>query len=295
MVFFPLLFLFIPCFFSLHLLSFLQPYADAFHQVCLSRIPSSSYSLIYGAMVCAEKISYQDSMGILFKKMGLIHLLVVSGAHLFIIYRLLLFLVGRHKRFTVCIFLLLLLYLFVCRFEAPVVRGFFGIVVTKWNERYHLFWNRSQCVLFSGLLCLVFFPSWLLSLSFQLCWAAGFLNCWPVRGMKKALLFYFGLLPMLLPLGIHHPLGMMSSYFFSYVVFIPMFVISVLVVCFPQGVEVFHFLMKFILRFMESCSEWIPPPLDKIKGYEWPWIWIWLMILFMITFWIEVISLRRKW
>ena len=150
---------------------FLSPVAEKAHFFCLSYLPPESRALAeLKALVCAENFSsLNDSQ--LYISSGLIHLFVVSGAHLLLIERLLL----RSKCNTRIILFTLVLYAFACNLGAPVVRCLLAFVLNFFLVQKNIRWPAHFRLLLIGFATLCFNFNWINSLSLQMSWLAAFL------------------------------------------------------------------------------------------------------------------------
>ncbi|MBX3021933.1 MAG: ComEC/Rec2 family competence protein [Bdellovibrionales bacterium] len=130
-------------------------------ELCRAAIPNTLYAPLYGALVCGIDVpSGRDKA--LFLDSGLIHILVVSGAHLVFIEQLCAWLPER-TRTPVLVF-----YSWLTGFGAPVVRALVRRLcakrVTGWG------WSAVQIELLTSVVILLIVPSWLLSRSFLMSW-----------------------------------------------------------------------------------------------------------------------------
>ncbi len=153
--------------FDLH--KFLANWFLPLHGDCLSLLPTSEYPELLSGLICGKALPATSTAQNL-QAMGLTHLIVVSGAHLTWIegwLRLLL-----KNRFQPLLGLLLVFYCGVTQLQPPVVRGLMEWVTRGVCERLRLSWNREIQVLLSLLLCWLFEPDWITSLSLLLSWIA---------------------------------------------------------------------------------------------------------------------------
>lgn len=150
---------------------FFSPVAEKAHLFCLGFLPPESQALAeLKALVCAENFSsLNDSQ--LYISSGLIHLFVVSGAHLLLVERLL----SRAKCNSGVIFFILMLYAFACNLGAPVVRCLFAFGLNFFLLTKNIRWPAHFRLLLVGLATLCFNFNWINSLSLQLSWLAAFL------------------------------------------------------------------------------------------------------------------------
>ncbi len=130
-------------------------------QLCVAWMPTSEHRELYSALICGTSI-FDGANRQLFIDTGLIHLLVVSGAHLHFLEKWIEFLPARWR------LALLGGYCWLTGFGAPVVRA--------WARRLCGIVGRStgfsalqfEFLTVAGLLAI--YPSWLWSRSFLMCW-----------------------------------------------------------------------------------------------------------------------------
>lgn len=132
--------------------------------LCSRMSPDSKYSALYSALVCGLPWRGEFSgLSQLLIDSGLIHLFVVSGAHLFFLERRLRR-VLPHKWILIC----LGLYAWLTGFGTPVLRAmlrrFVAILLKPWG------WTRLQIEATTSLLMLGAFPLWIFSRSFLMSW-----------------------------------------------------------------------------------------------------------------------------
>lgn len=137
--------------------------------------PQSISKMELKALVCGENFEQlQNSQ--FYISTGLIHLFVVSGAHLLVMRALiqfffscfLFFLSSKTQKYLTlfCLFL----YTAVCEFNPPVTRSLFVLILSADFFETKLFWPQHAKIVMSGLLSLVFCSDWVSSISLQLSW-----------------------------------------------------------------------------------------------------------------------------
>lgn len=124
-------------------------------------MPSSEFRELYAALVCGQSIASGEYRR-LFLDTGLIHLLVVSGAHLHFIDRWMQLLPARLR------LALLGVYCWLTGFGAPVVRAWLRRFCDGVGRPIGL--SPLQTELFTLALLLALIPDWLFSRSFLMCW-----------------------------------------------------------------------------------------------------------------------------
>ena len=169
------------------------PLSSSLHQGCLYYVQSFSKLEVNRVVICGQ--SAAGELAPLFKSLGLVHLLVISGAHIAILESFL----DRvlHPKHYPLKLALLFLYAFVCQLKAPILRALFGSCLRWVSYHLHLDLPKNHQVLCSALLCLLFFPEWFFQLSLILSCLATQLTYLQRHSLTKNALIYFGLLPVL--------------------------------------------------------------------------------------------------
>src|SRR4051812_25925963 len=95
-------------------------WSHPFHIFCLEHAPLHSvWSSYYQAMVCGESLDAGPTYD-LFRRSGLLHLLVVSGAHLIFLNRMIVPVIGKGGWKSFLLFLCLFCYVLICQANPPV-------------------------------------------------------------------------------------------------------------------------------------------------------------------------------
>lgn len=174
----------------------LSPLTKAAQSFCQTAFSEVRYSMWKSALICGTPLN-TDSDLVNLKELGLIHLIVVSGAHLIFLEN---FLLTPFLRYfpthlqpalrAAC----LISYSFFAGLQAPLVRALFQMLCFK---------TSSQRISVSAILCALFFRE--ISLSLTLSWACALLMSWPTMrtssSLSKSVVILAGLYPLLLPLG----------------------------------------------------------------------------------------------
>jgi ComEC/Rec2-related protein len=161
-------------------------------QLCRMAVPDSRYARLYDALVCGASLN-QGSALQLFLDTGLIHIMVVSGAHLLFVERLMAWLPFRLR------LSILALYCWLTGFGAPVVRAFARRLAVGFLDPYGFTTLQVEAVV--SLAILIVWPPWLWSLSFQMSWLCALalqapwkMSRWPP--LDLSLRCYLFLLPL---------------------------------------------------------------------------------------------------
>ncbi|MBX3041562.1 MAG: ComEC/Rec2 family competence protein, partial [Bdellovibrionaceae bacterium] len=164
------------------------------HNLCLSSLPTTSFHPLH-SLLCGASVK-DGELKQLLRASGLLHLFVVSGAHLIWLEHLLARLNApfalRLSGWT--------LFSLACGWQPPVVRAWVGLLLIKLEPRWTPALRSDQHVLLSGLTTLILFPSWGDSLSLALSWVAAFSLSLPFpRGWRGELLKCFAVWIFLMP------------------------------------------------------------------------------------------------
>ena len=211
--------------------------------LCKRALPPSEFLHLYSALVCGTPLHTGEERR-LFLDSGLIHILVVSGAHLMFLESLLGFLGARTRM------VLLAAYCWLTGFGAPVVKACARRVLESPSRRYG--WSGLQTEAASVLICLIFVPEWLVSRSFLMSWICALTFLLPPLFRWKVLdqaLKAFALLYMFCPSS---PFTILWNVALAPLVGIVLFPASLLVVVMPWFTGVVDgawFLFLEALRF----------------------------------------------
>lgn len=157
----------IPAFLSENLLNL----SKTLHHLCLNFSQKGPYEELYQSISCGTRLPLD--LHPLFANSGLIHLIIISGLHISLLYKSLNYLQRKipilPKSLT---FIFLLLYTFMLNVSAPALRAYCFQVIKVINKKYKLHWPPSYSILLSILLSLLFKPVLWASLSLLLSWVA---------------------------------------------------------------------------------------------------------------------------
>lgn len=162
---------------------------------CAQQIPPSDFSALTSALVCATTIKAGRTKQ-LFVDTGLIHLLIVSGAHLFFVERAIFWLPARARLWII------LFYGWLTGFGAPVIRALMRRIL---NRPLRLWgWTTLQSEAAVTTLLLLLHPPWLISRSFLMSWLCALALRAPPRwrrwpSLQAAIKCYLVLWPFIAP------------------------------------------------------------------------------------------------
>lgn len=191
------------------------------HNVCNSIVTNNlHYDFIYQALICGQKITNSEIKMTLISA-GLVHIMVVSGAHLIFVEQFLNKLKLKPNLHLTVLFPLLILYASTAGFLPPVSRALTSLIISKINLAKKLFWPKEFCVLLSVIICITINPAWITSYSLHLSWiSACVLSCPTFNSstLKRNSYLYIFLLPPLIQFGAPGPYSILIN-----VIFLPFF------------------------------------------------------------------------
>lgn len=139
-------------------------------EYCQTWMPQTKHFGLYSALVCGQSVT-DGSHRQLFIDTGLIHLLVVSGAHLHFMEGWLKWMPARGRLW------LLGFYCWLSGFGAPVVRAWLRRLCELLCRRFG--GSPLQIELVTLVLIVAVSPGWLWSRSFLMCWLCALAICLP--------------------------------------------------------------------------------------------------------------------
>jgi len=293
-----LLVIIILCINPFSILSFLDPNVQLLHDWCLQRVASgekSPWDVIYSAIVCGKRLP-EGELKKTFQFLGIIHLMVISGAHLIFLEKMWNLLPNfRFKNAFLSLFLLM--YSMSAGMRPPVLRALFSLLLRRLNTNLKLFWSPYWRVQLSGLLCLFCHTTWFNSLSLQLSWLAsmGMAN-YKLSRLKSCALTFILILPIVSQWGGLHPLSIVINWVITPFFSCLLLPLSLLIIPFPFLRPLTDWLWAKIIYMMNMAE-----PLMIYKGIELNWslssfqIWLYIGCVFILFQLFFIISTRRAY
>ena len=214
----------------LSVFEFATPISLYSHLLCLDQLPKTSHALPeLRALVCAENFP-SLSAAQLYITSGLIHLFVVSGAHLILLEKILQTFLKPQW-----LILVLLVYALACGLSPPVTRSLIAFTLGALLIRKNIKWPPHLKILVTGLLTLLFNFQWIVSFSLQMSWIAAFLVSaaaffFSDRSILfRQSLFFAALLPTIVFFQIPGPSSILLNIFFAPVLELLLFPLGLLV------------------------------------------------------------------
>ncbi len=260
------------------------------HNQCLDLISFDSYwKNIYEALICGKKLPV-GYLKEIFLKGGLIHLMVISGAHLLFLEKFWKILPLPYKIKKLSLYLILILYTLGASLYPPVTRALFAFCLFRFSESKKLFLSSTFVTHLSGFLCLIYNPSWVHSSSLQLSWLAS-LSQNTKTSLKKCILTYFIILPIINRWQELHYLTIIINWLISPLIGAILFPLSFLSVLFHP----LHFLTDKLWNIIFDILQIVKffPPSISFLNFSVPKNWTWLYISFTLLIFYIINSYKR--
>ncbi len=271
----------------------LLPLSEHLNSWCLQRVYQSypAQADIYLALLCGKRLPAGELRNV-FSQVGLIHLMVVSGAHL-------IFLEKMWTRLTcwpfknLLIMLSLILYTLMAGLHPPVFRALMSFFIYRFSNMFQLFWSSYWRIMLSGILSLMFHPGWISSISLQmsLIGALGFASS-RYSKFLSCVLCYLLLLPVLSQWTSLHPLTAGVNWIFYPVISITLFPLSVFSFIFPFCYLITSYLWLKLIQFLKLLQPFLEQTPFYIYPIEGHWIWLYIGLIFLVSQ--GVLICRRK-
>lgn len=179
---------------------------------CISQASKSQNYQEIAALICGEKIK-DPQLKELFIANGLIHIFVVSGAHLSFYKKMFSFIFPKWAA-GVLTSSFLFLYTLTCTFTAPIFRAFIEQLTSSFNQQFKLNLDKNIIQLATAFICIVVQPDYLKSVSLPMSWVAAMTMSMKDRP-GKTLIVFLSLFPILLTFTEPNPLSVFTSFFIS--------------------------------------------------------------------------------
>lgn len=274
---------------DINMLKLLAPLSEVFHHYCLNLLPNNmAYRELSSALVCGQSLYNSPNLKPV-KALGVIHLFVVSGFHIQLIYSWLNPAKGiRSKSNQIFILSLLFAYTLACQLKPPILRAFSQIAlpINKSNP-------SSLKILITGLFLLTLAPELWLSLSLQLSWVAVliFSQKESTYGWKLVLVYFCSLL-LLSPMALAHPLsiliGVVLTPLFATVI-LPLHFLALIIPQLYSLIDNFWSLLIVVAENWLSLAPLIEPSFQLHRREKWA-----LLIFFNLYLYAKDIYRRRK-
>ena len=258
------------------------------HHLCLTGLNfNSSFPDIYQALICGKRLPY-GSVREIFVKGGLIHLMIVSGAHLIFLERLLIKAPIPKSLNRGFIYLSLILYACVSQLNPPVLRALFSFFLLRFSRKYKLFWSPVSITLLSGVLCVIYKPETQDSFSLQLSVLTSLLYHSCRDSLKRSFLIYLFVLPIINHWQDLSSLTVFINWILAPVISAFLFPLSFLSAFFPFLYPLSDRLWLICLKVLQGIQ--FLPFQQSLYDWRLPKEWIWFYIIFL---WVFLARLER--
>ncbi len=224
------------------------------HSECILWLPQQSmHRPELKALVCGANFTELETSRI-YVATGLIHLFVVSGAHLLILKKMIdvgLAWINPQVAAVLCL-VLLCFYAGVCEFNPPVMRSLVSLILANEFAVGKLTWPAHLKIFFTGLLTLLLNTAWVGSLSFQLSWLIALGLCVGTEFFRHRSIFirqslnYIFIFPTLLLFQFPHPLTIVMNVIFGPVLEFILFPLALCASVFPIFISLFDLLISIL-------------------------------------------------
>lgn len=257
------------------------------HVWCLSYREWRELPQLYNGLICGSK-DIGTPLTTLFQSVGLYHVMVVSGSHLIFIDRYINRFLAHVPVANKNVFYKLItrgtalsLYSYMCLLNAPVLRALFGLLCQHLSSRWTLSLKSDQLILASGLLTLIVFPDWILSLSLQLSWVAALCMSLAVSGPVKACLCLLYIAPLL---GAQSPLFAINNILFLVAFDVLYFPLTALTFLIPGSTWIANLSWSIAL---EALRQLPATPVNAVDFGDVASGWLIVFALHLVHFWIR--------
>ena len=275
-------------------LGWLSPLTEFLHTWCLDRVLSyTAQTEIHSALICGKRLPLESSVRKIFTDVGLIHLMVVSGAHLIFLEKTLNTLPKWPYKNISTIFCLIF-YSLIAELHPPIFRALISFFLSAFSKKFQLHWNPYWRVMFSGMICIIFNPEWISSVSLQLSWAGALAFSYKHSRLMAQILSYMLILPLISQWTSLHPLSIALNWIFFPLISITLFPLSVLSFICPLFYPFTQFLWNLLIQllaFLQPIFETVP---FYIQPIPFSFRWIYIGIIFLLFQAVEKILYQWK-
>ncbi len=183
------------------------------HQSCITQAKKNyDYFDEVSALICGKKIT-NPKIKDLFISNGLIHIFVVSGAHLSFYRKIIQYALPRWAA-SITTIIFLFTYTLTCLFSAPIFRAFVQQLNLDLNKLLKLNLSKNILLLTTAIITTLTNPIYLKSISLPMSWVAA-LCMTQKNSPAKTLVVFLSLFPILLTFTEPNPLSALSGFFIS--------------------------------------------------------------------------------
>lgn len=264
------------------------------HGLCLNKLSfESSYTEIYQALLCGKRLPFGELRDI-FIKGGLIHLMIVSGAHLIFLEHWLSKLPFPSRLKTPFLYCSLILYALASQLHPPVLRALFSFFIRRFSAKNHLFWGPFQVTFVSAVFCLFCQLNAKDSFSLQLSLLATLLYHSCRDSLLRSFVIYLFILPIINHWQELSSLTVLINWILAPLISSILFPLSFLAGFFPFIYPFTDALWSLFLKILK-LTEKLP---FQNSFFSWPipkdWIWGYILGVWFFLFHLESFLIRIK-
>lgn len=234
------------------------------------------------ALVCGKRVPVSDVKTV-FLNSGLIHLLVISGAHLntleYLISKIMFHKPRTARWLTYICFILLNL---TCQFQAPCLRALFQKIIQDLNQRYKLFLTPIHEVMYAGTLCVCLLPIMTMSHSLILSWWISLCLKLPIKSnLNKCIFIYVSLIPWQASFMDLPTISILTNWLLAPTLSLIMTPLALFETLFPIVHKLTAFIWELIFYMLQMISAHSPSQHIKIPLFVF-WIYLLGLQLFLL-------------
>lgn len=267
----------------------LHALAKVIHHQCLDWVSfESRFTPIYKALICGERLAH-NSLKVTFVKGGLIHLMVVSGAHLVFLEKMWMQTPFSSSFKKASLYFLLTLYALGTQFHPPVMRALFSFYLFQISQSQKLFFNPVLLTHLSSCLCLLYNPAWIHSASLQLSWLASL--CQNFKGLlKKCFWTYVILLPLVSRWQTLHPLTVLINWLLAPLIGGLLFPLSFMSFLLAPLHHITDALWMMVLKILDIVCFWSSESIVFKWSISQKMGWTYLILVLCVFYCVETYS-----
>ena len=264
------------------------------HDWCLKRVSTYAENKeIQSALICGKTLPLGPSRN-LFTQAGMIHLMVVSGAHLMFLEKSLSIIPHwRYKRFLIIV--LLTFYSFCTQMNPPILRALISVFLKEFSKKFQLHWDSFYRLIISGIACLTLNPQWIASASLQLSLVGTLAFSYSRQSKLIAhILCFIFIVPLVSQWSVLHPLSILLNWILFPLFSAVIFPLSILSFIFPFLYPFTQFLMDqfiLILTYLQPFLQYVP---FVLKPIPFSIRWIYIAVLFFIFKYLTQINQKAR-
>ena len=247
------------------------------HNFCLQSSPPSHWKSFYQAIVCGKKLQASQQWQQM-RQLGMLHILIVSGAHLSFLSQTLRFLFFHHLPENLKNLILLGLVV-VCQFQAPALRAWCYLFINGINKKKRLFLKPPALLLLTIIFCLSVNPPFFQSMSLPLTWLACLGIGLGKNSFTQSFFCFLFLQPIISQWGSPSPLTIGVNAFITPLVGMILFPASLFCFFLPFLTPLVDKLWNFLFYLAKTLSPSLTLSESQNLSEGKLWIWLYALVL----------------